>query len=313
MRPLSNDLRQRILDAVDNEEGTRRELAGRFAVDVSTITRLLQKRRLTGSAAPRPHGGGRPPTLDAAKLERLRGLVREDPEATLAQFRDRMGISGSIMMIWRGLKALGITRKKKTLRAAERDRPEVRAKRRVFRKAVARIAPRRLVFVDETGVTTAMTPAYGRAPRGERAVGTAPASWQSVTVIAAVGLDGVRAPMAFPGGTSAATFEAYVEQVLVPELRRGDVVVFDNLTAHTGPAVTAAIERAGASVLRLPPYSPDFTPIEAMFSKFKQWLRRRGARARDRLYESLPEALRTISRDDILGWFGHVGLCVAGT
>jgi transposase len=183
----------------------------------------------------------------------------------------------------------------------------------VFRKAVARIAPRRLVFVDETGVTTAMTPAYGRAPRGERAVGTAPASWQSVTVIAAVGLDGVRAPMAFPGGTSAATFEAYVEQVLVPELRRGDVVVFDNLTAHTGPAVTAAIERAGASVLRLPPYSPDFTPIEAMFSKFKQWLRRRGARARDRLYESLPEALRTISRDDILGWFGHVGLCVAGT
>jgi transposase len=311
MQPLSNDLRQRILDAVDSREGTRREIAERFAVNVSTITRLLQLRRHTGSAAPRPHGGGRPPTLDPEKLERLRELVRKDLDATLAQLRDRLGITGSIMMIWRGLKALGITRKKKALHAAERDRPEVRSKRRAFRRKVAALAPKRLVFVDETGVTTAMTPAYGRAPRGERAVDSAPASWQSVTVIAAMGLDGVRAPMAFPGGTSAATFEAYVEQILVPELRPGDVVVFDNLSAHLGPAVIAAIEGAGAQVLRLPPYSPDLTPIEALFSKFKTWLRRHGARTRDRLYAALPEALKTITPADILGWFGHAGLCVS--
>ena len=253
MKPLSDDLRERILAAVDHREGSRRQLAARFAVNVSTITRLLQLRRQTGSIAPRPHAGGKPPTLDHDGLERLRGLVREDPDATLEQLRQRLGIAGSIMIVWRGLKALGITRKKKTLHAAERDRPDVRSKRREFRRAVGPIAPRRLVFVDETGVTTAMTPAYGRAPRGQRVEAAAPASWESVTVIAAVGLDGVRAPMAVPGASDAITFRTYVERVLVPALRPGDVVVFDNLAAHFGPGVAEAIERAGARVLPLPP------------------------------------------------------------
>jgi transposase len=308
MRPLSDDLRQRILDAVDNHEGSQRELAERFAVNPSTITRLLQLRRQTGSAAPRPHGGGKPPTLDPDALERLRQLVREDSDATLEQYRQRLGIQGSIMIIWRGLKRLGITRKKKSLHAAERDRPEVQNQRRAFRRNVQPIEPKRLVFVDEAGVTTAMTPAYGRAPRGERVESSAPASWQSVTVVAAMGLDGVRAPMAYPGGTGAATFEAYVEQILVPELRPGDVVVFDNLAAHRGPAVAEAIEGAGACVLRLPPYSPDFTPIEQLFSKLKERLRRLGTRTKDRLYQAIREALNHVTPQDILGWFQHAGL-----
>jgi transposase len=310
MKPLSDDLRRRILDAVDNGEGSQRELAGRFAVDPSTITRLLQLRRRTGSAAPRPHGGGRPPALDAEKLDRLRELVREDPDATLARLRQRLGISGSIMIVWRGLKALGITRKKKTLHATERDRPEVRSKRRSFRRAIAPIAPDRLVFVDETGVTTAMTPAYGRAPRGERVEASAPASWRSMTVIAALGLDGVRAPWAFPGATNAERFQAYVDGVLAPALRPGDVVVFDNLAAHLRPGVTEAIERTGASALPLPPYSPDFTPIESLFSKVKEWLRRAAARGREELIDVLREALDHVTPQDILGWFGHAGLSV---
>lgn len=308
MRPLSNDLRQRILDAVDHHEGSQRELAERFAVNPSTITRLLQLRRQTGSAAPRPHGGGKPPTLDPEGLERLRRLVAEGPDATLEQYRQRLGVEGSIMIIWRGLKRLGITRKKKSPHAAERDRPEVQRRRRAFRREVVPIEPKRLVFVDETGVTTAMTPAYGRAPRGERVESSTPASWRSLTVVAAMGLDGVRAPMAYPGGTSAATFEAYVEQILVPELRPGDVVVFDNLAAHLGPAVAEAIEGAGARVLRLPPYSPDFTPIEQLFSKLKGRLRQLGARTKDRLYEALREALGLVTSRDILGWFRHAGL-----
>lgn len=309
MRPLSNDLRERILAAVDNREGSRRELATRFAVNPSTITRLLQLRRQTGSAEPRPHAGGKSPTLDRDGLERLRQLVGEDPDATLEQLRGRLGIAGSLMMVWRGLKALGITRKKKTVRAAERDRPEVRAKRRAFLRKIEPIEPKRLVFVDETGVTTAMTPAYGRAPRGERVESEAPASWESVTVVAAMGLGGVLAPLAFPGSINAATFEAYVEQVLVPTLRRGDVVVFDNLSSHLGPSVFEAIEGAGASVLPLPPYSPDLTPIEEMFSKFKEFLRRVGARAKEHLYGAIGEGLREISVEDVLSWFRHVGLC----
>src|SRR3954468_23596451 len=245
MQPLSNDLRERILKAIDNREGSRRKLAARFLVNPSTITRLLQLRRQTGSFDPRPHGGGVAPTLDHDALERLRTLVGETPDATLEALKQKLGVTGSVMIICRALQKLGLPLKKKSPHASERDTPEVQEKRQSFRREVEPIEPRRLVFVDETGVTTAMTPSYGRAPRGERVEASAPASWKSVTVIAAMGLDGVRAPLAFSGSVNAATFESYVEQVLVPALQRGDVVVFDNLSSHLGPAVTEAIERAG--------------------------------------------------------------------
>ena len=160
-------------------------------------------------------------------------------------------------------------------------------------------------------MTTAMTPAYAWAPRGERADASAPRSWESVTVIAALGLDGVRAPLVFPGSTNAATFESYTEQVLVPALHEGDVVVFDNLSAHLGPAVAEAIEGAGARVLPLPPYSPDYTPIEEMFSKVKEFLRRAAARVEGDLYDAIAEALREVTDQDIIGWFQQAGLYAA--
>jgi transposase len=309
MQPLSNDLRERILKAIDNHEGSRRKLAARFCVNPSTITRPLQLRRQTGSSRPRPHGGGVAPTLDRDDLERLRQLAEATPDATLEALKQEMGISGSRMIACRALQKLGLPLKKKSPHAAERDTPEVRKKRRSFRREVRPIEPGRLVFVDETGVTTAMTPARGRAPRGERVEASAPASWESVTVIAAMGLDGVRAPLALPGSVNAVTFEWYGERALVPALHRGDVVVFDSLSSHLGPAVFEAIERAGASVLPLPPYSPDFTPIEEMFSKFKGFLRRIGARAKEHLYDAIGAGLREVTVQDILGWFRHAGLC----
>src|SRR3954469_4080871 len=106
MKPLSDDLRQRVLAAVDNHEASRRKLAARFKVNVSTITRLLQLRRQTGSSEPRPHGGGVAPTLDRGALERLRGLVEETPDATLETLKQELGVSGSIMIICRALQKL---------------------------------------------------------------------------------------------------------------------------------------------------------------------------------------------------------------
>ena len=128
-------------------------------------------------------------------------------------------------------------------------------------------------------------------------------------MIAALGLEGVRAPLVFPGATDTAAFQTYVEQVLVPALHAGDVVVLDNLKPHQAAGVAAAIEGRGASLLPLPPYSPDYTPIEEMFSKVKQALRRVGARAKAELYDALSEALRQVTPEDILGWFQHAGLC----
>src|SRR4051794_1576858 len=310
MQPLSNDLRKRILEAVDNTEGSRRKLAARFKVNTSTITKLLRLRGETGSYQPRPHRGGIAPTLDGDALERLRRLVEETPDATLEAPRQKMGVSGSRMIIGRALRKLGLPLKRKSPHAAERDSPEVREQRREFAEDLEPIEPRRPVFVDQTGVTTAMTPAYGRAPKGERVEASAPASWESVTVIAAPGLDGVRAPLAFEGAINAARFLMDVERVLVPALRRGDVVIFDDLSSPLSPAVSEAIGRAGASVLPLPPYSPDFNPIEEMFSKFKEFLRRIGARAKEHLYEAIGEGLREVTPRDILGWFGHAGSCV---
>jgi transposase len=311
MGPYSKDLRERVAAAVDHGEGSQREIARRFRVSLTFVFRLLRRRREAGTLDPKPHGGCPPPALAPDELQRLAGLIREQPDATLEQLRQRGGFSCSLTTLWRALRRLGLTRKKKTLHADERGRPEVREKRRSFRREVKRIEPRRLIFVDETGVTTAMTPAYAWAPRGERADASAPRSWESVTVIAALGLDGVRAPLMFPGSTNAATFESYIEQVLVPELHQGDVVVFDNLSAHLGPAVAEAIEGAGARVLPLPPYSPDYTPIEEMFSKVKEFLRRVAARVRGDLYDAIGEALREVTDQDIIGWFQQAGLYAA--
>ena len=129
-------------------------------------------------------------------------------------------------------------------------------------------------------------------------------------MIAATGPGGVRAPLVFEGAINAATFLMDVEQVLVPALRRGDVVIFDNLASHLSPAVSEAIGRAGATVLPLPPYSPDFNPIEEMFSKFKEFLRRVGARAKEHLCDAIGEGLRDVTPQDILGRFRHAGSCV---
>ena len=148
MKPLSNDLRQRILDAVDHREGSRRKLAARFSVNVSTITRLLQLRRRTGSSQPMPHGGGVVPTLDQDALERLRGLVEETPDATLEMLKQKLGVSGSIMIICRALQKLGLPLKKKSPHASEPRHTEVQQKRRSFREKIKPIEPGRLVFVE---------------------------------------------------------------------------------------------------------------------------------------------------------------------
>src|SRR3954466_2097262 len=308
MGPYSKDLRERVAAAVDHGEGSQREIARRFRVSFTFVFRLLRRRREAGTLDPKPHGGGPTPALGPEDQQRLDELIREKPDATLEQLRQLGGFTCSLTTLWRALRRRDLTRKKKTLHADERDRPDVQQARRSFRRKVKRIEPERLVFVDETGGTTAMTPAYAWAPRGERAYASAPGSWESVTLTAALALDGVRAPLAFPGSTNATTFQTYVEEVLVPALHEGDVVVFDNLSAHLGPAVAKAIEEAGASILPLPPWSPDYTPIEDMYSKVKAFLRRVAARVKGELDDAIGDALKEVTPQDIIGWFKEAGL-----
>jgi transposase len=308
MRPYSLDLRTRVLAAVEAHEGSWRVIARRFRVSLTFVAGLIQRQRHTGDVAPKPHGGGHPPALDEAARQRLRQLVQEQPDATLAELRQQLGLSCSLMAVWRALRQLKITRKKKSLHHEEQDRPDVQEKRQAFQEEVAELDPERLIFVDETGANTAMTRTHGRAPAGERVPGSVPGDWDSVTTIAGVRLSGVVAPWAFVGAMDTEHFQVYVTQVLVPELQPGDVVIWDNLKPHKNVEAVQAIEQAGATVKPLPPHSPDLTPIEKLWSKAKGVLRSAAARTVERVYEAMGAALQSVIPQDILGWFQSCGL-----
>lgn len=156
-----------------------------------------------------------------------------------------------------------------------------------------------------------MTPRYGRAPRGERVVGTAPRNHgKNTTLVAALTLDGITATMTVEGALDRAAFDAFVAQVLVPSLQPGQVVVWDNLSVHKSALAQRLIAAAGCQLLWLPPYSPDFTPIEQAFSKLKAALRRTGARTRTALDDAITAGLATITAADAQGWFAHCGYAI---
>lgn len=149
---------------------------------------------------------------------------------------------------------------------------------------------------------------YGRCPPGERLLSQAPAGhWNTTTMIAAAGLEGVVAPFVLDGPVDAESFLVYVERVLVPALRGGEIVVLDNLSCHKDPRVRRLIESAGAELWHLPPYSPEFNPIEEMWSKIKQILRSLAARSFEALIGAIATALGKVSLEDLRGWFTHAG------
>ncbi len=165
------------------------------------------------------------------------------------------------------------------------------------------------MFVDECGAHTSMTPLRARAPRGERAYGRVPRNrGKNTTLLASMGADGMGPCLAVEGATTKAVFEAYVERVLAPSLRPGQVVVLDNLGAHKGERVREFIEERGCELLFLPPYSPDFSPIEEAFSKLKALLvRKAAARTREALVEAIGRALDAVTARNARGWFAHCG------
>lgn len=168
--------------------------------------------------------------------------------------------------------------------------------------------PTRLVFIDETGATTKMARRHGRSKRGERCRAAIPhGHWKTTTFTAGLRLDGLSAPMLLDGPMNGTVFRAYVEQVLAPTLQPGDLVIMDNLPAHRVSGVRQAIEAAGATRLFLPPYSPDFNPIEQAFAKLKAWLRKAAARTKDALWQAIAEALDAFTPAECINYFRNSG------
>ncbi len=186
--------------------------------------------------------------------------------------------------------------------------------RAAWRVTVSETAdPQRLVFVDEMGTNTSLHPLYAWSPRGERARCSVPRNrGPNTTLLASMTAEGMGPCLAVEGATTKIVFEAYVEKALVPCLRRGQVVVMDNLSAHKGDRVRALVEKAGCVLLYLPPYSPDLSPIEEAFSKVKGLLRKAEARSREALVEAMGKALDAVTARDARGFFEHCGYRASG-
>lgn len=166
----------------------------------------------------------------------------------------------------------------------------------------------KLVFVDESGAKTNMTRRYGRAIAGQRAVDDTPSGhWCTTTMLSSIRLDGSTACMVVDGATTKDIFEVYVEQILLPTIKAGDIVVLDNLSAHKGQRARELIESVGAELWYLPAYSPDLNPIEKMWSKVKSILRTLKARTKETLIHAIAMALEMVTANDAKGWFESCG------
>ena len=197
---------------------------------------------------------------------------------------------------------------KKTAHAAEQERPDVVARRQAWFDAQPDLDPEKLIFIDETGASTKMARLRGRAKRGERCRAAVPhGHWKTTTFTAGLRLASLGAPRLLDGPMDGDAFRAYVTQVLAPELTPGDIVVMDNLPAHKVTGVRHAIEQAGATLLYLPPYSPDFNPIEMAFSKLKATLRQAAARTVDDLWDAVAQSLDEFTPTECRNYFAAAG------
>lgn len=187
----------------------------------------------------------------------------------------------------------------------------MKRKRRLFKKALAALEIERFKFLDESSVNLSMTRRYGRAAPHQRVVDTTPQpSGTQTTTLALIGLSGLTAPLVLPGAVNGRVFYSYLEQCVAPALQSGDLLFMDNLPAHKVAGVEALIQARGAQIIYLPPYSPDFNPIELAWSKVKTCLRRLKARTFPDLIEAIKQALQAITPDDIRGWFAHCGYAI---
>jgi transposase len=197
---------------------------------------------------------------------------------------------------------------KKTLRASEQDRKDIAQQREQWREFQSTLDPGRLVFLDESGAKTHMTRLYGRAGNGKRCHDKAPAGHgETHTMLSSMRLDGETACLMFEGAVDRAMFEAYMEQTLGPSLRPGDIVVMDNLSAHTSQAARAVVESRSAACLFLPAYSPDLHPVDKDVEQGKTDIARLQARTQEELFDAAAKALSMVTADDAQGWFASCG------
>ncbi|MFC3100562.1 IS630 family transposase [Altererythrobacter lauratis] len=308
-RALSLDLRERVMAAVDGGMSCR-AAAVRFGVGVSSAIRWRQQRLARGHVRPGRPGGDVRSSAVEAHGPFLLALVEARSDLTLDEIRAALADRGtrvSLATVWRFFDRHQITRKK-SLHATEQERPDILSRRWTWFEGQLDLDPDRLVFIDETWASTNMARRHGRCRRGQRLrAGVPHGHWKTTTFVAGLRNTGMVAPMVLDGPINRDAFTAYVEQVLVPELAPGDIVIMDNLSSHKAPAIREAIEAAGAELRFLPPYSPDFNPIEKAFSKLKAHLRKAAERTIHGLWNAIGQILDLYSPQECANYFSACG------
>jgi transposase len=307
-KAYSKDLRKRVIETVTSG-ASRHEVAELFDVAVSTVVKWAQRQRDTGNSEAKPRGGSISPLERHAPL--ILKHLDERPDATLKEMLATLGkqrIRTSRSALGRFMDRHGISRKKKSLRAAEQKREDVARARRKWIREQGLLDPARLVFIDETSINTSMVRLYGRSPCGVRLVDHVPfGNWKALTFVCALRHDKIVAPMVVEGAMDGELFLAYVEQCLAPTLKPGDIVVADNLPAHKVLGVAEAVEATGATFRHLPQYSPDLNPIEMPFSKFKDYLRTLAERTVPGLYQAIRSFLSSLKPQECASYLAHAG------
>lgn len=312
MKAYSLDLRQKIIETYENEPISQRHLAKRFRVAPSFVTKLLKQYRETGKLDPKPRPG-RPRTLNAEQEQVVQSLVEAKNDITLGELCEELNqqleVTVSEPTMCRVMQRLNLTRKKKALHPTEKSSERVQQLRGEYWDALRDGPVQDLVFMDESGVNLGLIRLFAWALKGERAYGEHPKRGQKVSLVAGLSLKGIVGSVSLLGACDSLTFEAFVATRLVPNLWSGACVLMDNSSIHQEARVRPLIEGVGARLIYLPPYSPDFSPIENFWSKVKNTLKTLGARTYQALSEATERAFAEVSQTDIRNWFAHCCYC----
>ncbi|MCM2395883.1 IS630 family transposase [Rhizobium sp. S95] len=308
-RAFSDDLRSRVL-AASRDGMAARSAAARFGIGISTAIAWIASAR-QGQMTPAKQGRRGGTRIDAHE-DYIVGMIEEAKDVTLNEMVLRLAeeravsIGRSGLDVW--LRKRGWTFKKKTAHALEQERPDLLKRRRDWFEGQLDLNPARLVFIDETGLSTKMSRLRGRAICGERCRSPIPhGHWKTTTFTGALRLSGMTAPMVLDGAMNGIAFLAYFEQVLVPTLAPGDIVVMDNLPAHKAEGARRAVEAVGCRLLYLPPYSPDFNPIEKAFAKLKAVLHAKAERTVDALWDAVGQVVTMFEPKECANYFISCG------
>jgi transposase len=308
-KPYSMELRQRAVQFVKAGD-SRHSVARRLGVSVSCVVKWLLRHEVTGSVRPGKVGGHRPRKIVGVHRERVLNQIAAGGNVTLQGLPDDLAVRGlkvDYRTMWNFVHREGKSFKKKVY-GDEQSRPDIARRRERWRKHQGRIDISRLVFIDETWTKTNMAPLRGWGTRGKRLVAHVPhGHWKTLTFLAALRSGEITAPCVFDGPINGESFLLYVQQILAPTLRSGDIVIMDNLGSHKSDSIRKTIMAAGARLIFLPPYSPDLNPIEQAFSKLKHHLRNAKERTVEATCKRIGAILKTFSPDECRNYFTNSG------